>query len=50
MMRKAYKSDLTDAQWQLIEPLIPTAKPGGRRREAMTYAAMVRLMLNRLTS
>lgn len=32
-MRKAYKSDLTDAQWALIEPLIPPAKTGGRRRE-----------------
>jgi len=32
MTRKAYKSDLTDAQWRLIEPLIPPAKPGGRRR------------------
>jgi putative transposase len=32
-MRKAYKSDLTDAQWELIGPLLPAAKPGGRRRE-----------------
>jgi putative transposase len=31
--RKAYKSDLSDAQWTLIEPLIPNAKSGGRRRE-----------------
>jgi putative transposase len=31
-MRKAYKSDLTDAQWALIEPLLPPAKPGGRPR------------------
>src|SRR5215217_4091 len=33
MTRKAYSSDLTDAQWQLVEPLIPLAKPGGRDRE-----------------
>jgi putative transposase len=33
MNRKAYSSDLTDAQWQLVEPLIPPAKPGGRDRE-----------------
>ncbi len=32
MKRKAYKSDLTDLQWQLLEPLIPAEKPGGRHR------------------
>jgi putative transposase len=32
-MREAYKTDLTDAQWALIEPLLPAAKPGGRQRE-----------------
>ena len=30
--RRAYLSDLSDAEWELIEPLIPAAKPGGRRR------------------
>ena len=29
-----YPSDLTDAEWALIEPMIPPAKRGGRRREA----------------
>ncbi len=33
MERKAYPSDLTDAQWRLIAPLIPEAKPGGRPRK-----------------
>ncbi len=33
MPREPYPSDLTDAQWALLEPLIPPAKPGGRRRE-----------------
>jgi putative transposase len=33
MERKPYSSDLTDAQWALIEPLIPPAQPGGRDRE-----------------
>jgi len=28
-----YPSDLTDAEWALIEPMIPPAKRGGRRRE-----------------
>jgi putative transposase len=32
-MREPYKTDLTDAQWKLIKPLIPPAKPGGRPRE-----------------
>ncbi len=32
-MRKPYRTDLTDAQWKLIKPLIPPAKPGGRPRE-----------------
>lgn len=27
-----YPSDLTDAEWSLIAPLIPPAKPGGRQR------------------
>ena len=27
-----YPSDLTDAEWALVEPLIPPAKRGGRKR------------------
>jgi putative transposase len=27
-----YPSDLRDAEWALIEPLLPTAKPGGKPR------------------
>ena len=33
MPRKPYPTDLTDAQWAILEPLIPPAKPGGRPRE-----------------
>ena len=33
MARKPYPSDLTEQQWELIEDLIPPAKPGGRPRE-----------------
>jgi putative transposase len=29
---KPYASDLSDAQWAILEPLIPPAKPGGRPR------------------
>ncbi len=32
MTRKAYPSDLTAAQWQVLAPLLPAAKPGGRPR------------------
>jgi hypothetical protein len=31
-MSKAYSSNLTQWQWELIEPMIPAAKPGGRNR------------------
>jgi putative transposase len=31
-MRKPYPSDLTDAQWKILKPLLPPAKPGGRPR------------------
>ena len=30
MMRKSYPSDLRDREWQLLEPLLPPPKPGGR--------------------
>lgn len=30
--RNPYPSDLTDKQWQIIQPLIPKAKQGGRER------------------
>jgi putative transposase len=33
LARKSYPSDLTDAQWAILEPLIPAAKHGGRPRE-----------------
>lgn len=32
MNRKPYPSDLTDAQWEELAPLIPPAKPGGHPR------------------
>jgi putative transposase len=30
--KKRYSSDLSDREWTILEPLIPPAKPGGRRR------------------
>lgn len=32
MDRKAYRTDLTDEQWEILETVIPAAKPGGRPR------------------
>lgn len=32
MIRPAYPSDLTDAQWARLVPLLPAAKPGGHPR------------------
>ena len=32
MQRASYPTDLTDAQWGLLAPLLPPAKPGGRPR------------------
>jgi putative transposase len=32
MPRKPYPSDLTDAQWARLAPLLPPPKPGGRPR------------------
>lgn len=31
--RKAYPSDLTDAQWVIVEPLLPATKSESRPRE-----------------
>lgn len=29
MTRLSYDTDFTDDPWQIVEPLIPTAKPSG---------------------
>jgi transposase len=31
-MRQSYRTDLSDEQWELLEDMIPPAKPGGRPR------------------
>ena len=46
--RKSYPSDLTDAQWAILEPLIPAAGRGGRPREVdMREIVNAMLSLNR---
>ena len=32
-MSKSYQSDLTDAQWELLVPLVPPDRSGGRPRQ-----------------
>ena len=32
MEKRAYPSDLSDAEWQIVKPLVPPAKRGGRPR------------------
>lgn len=39
-MNKAYSSNLSQAQFELIEPLLPAAKPGGRPREVEMWAVL----------
>jgi putative transposase len=31
--RRPYPTDLSDDEWEILKPLIPEAKPGGRPRE-----------------
>ena len=33
MKRRAYPTDITDAQWAVLEPEIPAPRPGGRPRK-----------------
>ena len=32
LYRRSYSTDLTDVEWQILEPLLPAEKPGGRHR------------------
>ena len=44
MTRPRYPTDLTDAQWRLLAPLLPAAKPGGWPR-AVDVRAVVDAIL-----
>ena len=36
MPRRPYPTDLSDAEWAVLRPLVPEAKPGGRPRSHET--------------
>jgi putative transposase len=40
MAIERYPSDLTNAEWSLLEPLISSEKPGGRPREVDMQAVL----------
>lgn len=40
MNREPYPSDLSDAEWETLKPLIPKAKPGGRPRTTNMRAVL----------
>jgi putative transposase len=40
MKEKTYPSDLNDAEWQILKPLIPEAKSGGRPRTTNMRAVL----------
>jgi len=40
MTRKSYASDLNDQEWERLEPLIPLAKSGGRKRTTQMREVM----------
>jgi putative transposase len=35
LRRRPYPSDLSNAEWKILEPLLPIEKPGGRHRAYM---------------
>jgi transposase len=38
---RLYPTDLSDAEWRILEPLIPAAKPGGRPSSRVARSAGV---------
>jgi len=40
MPNKHYDTDLSDAAWALVAPLLPAARPGGRPRTTDTRAVL----------
>jgi putative transposase len=48
-MPAGYPSDLSDAEWQLLAPLIPPAKSGGRPRTTQMRAVLNALFYQQRT-
>jgi putative transposase len=49
MSRLPYDTDLTDAQWELVEPFIPPEKAGGRPRSVPTREVLNAILYRRRT-
>ncbi len=47
--RRAYPSDLTDAEWLLLEPLLPVTTPRGQER-IHSYRELINALLYRLST
>lgn len=50
--RQSYPSDLSDAEWEILKPLLPFPKGLGhpRESEAMIDGSLLRLMVKRLAA
>src|SRR5215207_10230885 len=46
-MRKAYQSDISDAEWSCLEPYLPVAKATGRPESCIAPAKSKRHLLHR---
>jgi transposase len=42
-----YPSDLSEQEWEILAPLIPPAKPGGRPRKWPMHKILKRSLLRR---
>src|SRR3982074_806414 len=42
--RRVYEDDLTDAQWAILEPLLPPAPGGGRPRTTLTGGGLIAIL------
>jgi transposase len=43
--RRSYSTDLCDEEWEILEPLVPNAKPGGRPEPTKRARAVERHFL-----
>ncbi|PPT07768.1 hypothetical protein CKA32_003277 [Geitlerinema sp. FC II] len=49
-MTQSYPTDLNDAQWEILEPLLPAARSGGRPRSVKPRAIVNAILYARTGS